>query len=228
MCFGKTWSVISFSLLTLTTVAGLYFRIPSRITLATGFLAIKELIQVLLYHHLDNGCTDVNKYLTAAAWIHISFQPLFMNLFISAFSATPKLYDVPLMLCFIYAVVNMFRLREIGGQNTKQCIPDDSTLCRPVTCSKAGKHHVAYGFALNSADVSIHTPSLFAYFLLSFAPAFIIGDWLFGVINASVAIMSFTLNTHDAGEAAAIWCVNAMWIAFFAIYYILKNRLTAS
>jgi hypothetical protein len=37
--------------------------------------------------------------------------------------------------------------------------------------------------------------------------------------------MSFTLVAHDSGEAAAIWCVNSMWIAFFAIYYIIKNRL---
>jgi len=57
-----------------------------------------------------------------------------------------------------------------------------------------------------------------------FAPAIIIGDWLIGGINIAVSILSYTLITHDVGEGSAVWCVNSMWIAFFAIYYIIKNR----
>ena len=225
MCFGSAWSALSFAVLAGTSLAGLYYHIPIRIVLGTSFLAVKELIQVLLYHHLD-ACTDMNKFLTIAAWIHISFQPLFMNLFISAFSATPKKYDVPLAMCLIFAIANTFRLKDFHGGKHPQCVPHmQSNLCRQKTCSTPGKYHLAYGFALNSADEGAHTPSLFAYFLLMFGPALIIGDWLLGIINITVSIMSFTLVAHDSGEASAIWCVNSMWIAFFAVYYIVKNRL---
>lgn len=224
MCFGKAWSASSLTLLTVTSIVGWYQGLPIRILLATSFLAIKELIQLMLYSNLQS-CTAMNKFLTIAAWMHISFQPLFMNLFISAFSAKPQLYDVPIMLCLIYAVANAFRLKEVRGTLPKECLEDKRrNMCRKQTCSTNGKYHLAYGFKLNSADVSGYTPSMFAFFLLMFAPAFIIGDWTLGIINVSVAALSFTLVAHDAGEAAAVWCVNSMWIAFFAIYYMLKKQ----
>lgn len=224
MCFGKGWSASSFCLLTATSLAGYYYGIPYRIILGTLFLALKELIQLLLYSNISS-CTTINKGLTVAAWLHISFQPLFMNLFISAFSSTPQLYDVPIMMCLLFAVANMFRIKEVRGQITNECIPDvPRNLCRPITCSKEGRYHLAYGFELSSSDVSGYTPSMFAFFLLMFAPAFIIGDWTLGIINALVAALSFTFVAHDTGEAAAIWCVNSAWIAFFAIYYILYSN----
>lgn len=223
MCFGKAWSASSLGVLALTSLAGWYQGLSYRITAGTAFLAIKELIQLLLYYNIG-GCTNTNKLLTVAAWIHISFQPLFMNLFISAFSNSSQLYDVPIMMCLIYAIANVFRLKEIRGNVEKECVPDvPRNLCRPWTCSKNGKYHLAYGFELNSSDVSGYTPSMFAFFLLMFAPAFIIGDWILGLVNVLVATLAFTIIAHDTGEAAAVWCVNSAWIAFFAIYYMIRG-----
>lgn len=224
MCFGSTWSTTSFAILAMTSLAGVYRAIPSRIVLGTAFLALKELIQMLLYRHLES-CNETNKYLTAAAWIHISFQPLFMNLFISAFSATPHLYDVPIMLCLMFAIANTFRLKEVRGAEATMCTQDTRrNPCRPLTCSTNGKYHLAYGFALYSSDISGYTPSMFSFFLLMFAPAFVIGDWQLASINAVVATLSYTLVAHDTGESSAIWCVNSFWVAFFALYYIVYRQ----
>jgi hypothetical protein len=146
-----------------------------------------------------------------------------INLFTTVFSNTPEKYDVPLMLCLIYAFANIARLR---GKDTIQCIPNMAeNVCREKTCSIMGKHHVAYGFDLASTDMSSYVPSIFAFYLLMFGPALIIGDWTIPLINAAVALGSRVLANHDMGEAAAIWCLNSFWIGFFVIYYIIKDRM---
>ncbi len=69
-------------------------------------------------------------------------------------------------------------------------------MCRKRTCTTPGRYHLAYGFELASADVdSLWTPSLFTFYLLMFAPAFIIGD----DINITVALLSLALASHDLG-----------------------------
>jgi hypothetical protein len=97
MCFGKTWSGVSLFTLVLVSFVCIFYDVPFEITVGLIFLASKELIQFLLYNNLDS-CNKENKLLTTLAWIHISFQPFFINLFISAFSKTPILYKIPLIL----------------------------------------------------------------------------------------------------------------------------------
>jgi hypothetical protein len=220
MCFGRPWSATSFSILFVSGIFCIYKRVPLPIVAAIYFLAMKELLQFLLYSYAGS-CSPMNKFLTTLSWIHISFQPFFMNWFISAFSHTPDMYRVPLVMCLIYAIANMFRIKELNGPVKYTCKPDDDksvNLCRKQTCSILGDYHVAYGFQLSSSDAYAYSPSFFTYTLLMFAPAFIIGDWQIASIHAAVALITVYLF-KDIGEGAAVWCVNSFWIAFFALYY---------
>jgi hypothetical protein len=148
-----------------------------------------------------------------------------INLFTSVFSKTPEKYDIPLMMCLFFAMANILRLRDLKDTNNIandiQCVPNKmENICREITCSYLGKHHVAYGFNLTSADTSGYAPSAFTFYLLMFAPALIIGDWAIPLINASVALGSRVFASQDMGEVAALWCLNSFWIGFFVIYYI--------
>ena len=227
MCYGKVWSMTSLSSLMIVAIICSYYKTPLTITLPLFFLASKELIQCLLYYNLES-CNSNNKWLTAAAWLHVSFQPFFVNLFISAFSKNPTEYKIPLILCLIFGVFNILRLKEFSMNNLlndSSCIPNiKNNVCRNTTCSINGERHLAYGFNLSSTDIGYFTPSLFSYVLLSFGPAFIIGDWQLAGIHLSVAVLSSLFARKDAGEAAAVWCVNSFWVVFFAIYYIVKNK----
>ncbi len=223
MCFGKTWSGVSFSTLVLMSCVCIFYNVPFAITIGLIFLASKELLQFLLYKNLDS-CNNINNILTILSWVHISFQPFFINLFISAFSKKPEFYRLPLALSLLFALANIARLRDISFYNHAVCAENiKDNMCRKATCSTSGKYHLAYGFNLNSADIGVWTPSFFSFTLLMFAPAFIIGDWQLALINAVVAHASARFASHDNGEGAAIWCVNSFWVAFAALYYIVKR-----
>jgi hypothetical protein len=192
------------------------------------FLAVKELLQLVLYYNID--CSPINKWLTVVSWVHISFQPFFVLLFISAFSKRPKQYNVPLALALIYGIFNSMRIKELrpGGVEFKCSVTEkDKSLCRPQTCSHQGRYHVAYGFELASADAQkgiLYVPSFFSYALLCFGAPYVIGDWQIATINALVAFLSFRFAYWDSGEGAAMWCLNTSWIGFLAIYYAFKGN----
>lgn len=222
MCFGATWSGVAFSVLVLTA---LVFPGDPRVVATLVFLAAKEAIQFCNYL-VASECSSVNRLLTTLSWIHISFQPFFVNLFISAFSKKPQLYTVPLALCLAFAVANMFRLKELrGGSINVPCADKspDSSICRKETCSISGKYHLAYGFELESSD-STFMPSNFTYYLLTFIPALIIGDYWIVAIHAAVMGFSWLLARHDMGEAGALWCLNTVWIVLWVIAHAVQGK----
>lgn len=229
MCFGKTWSVVSATACLTTAVLAVLGGAPLRMIAFIVFLAVKELLQLGLYYSLqkDGVCTAMNTTLTAASWLHISMQPFFVLLLISAFSKNPRAYDVPLWLCVVFAVFNSMRLAQLrpGGAASATWYPcsltDPSvTMCRESTCSIRGKYHVAYGFQLSSSDANTYTPSLFAYMLLSFAVPFVVGDWWIASISALVAVASSAFARHDVGEAAALWCLNSFWFCLLVVWHV--------
>jgi len=221
MCFGKTWSAISLTILLTTNAAIWYLRGSSTIIIVLLFVAVKELIQFLLYQDGLKSCTKINTFLTTAAWYHICFQPFIMNLFFSALSLRSKMYHIPLILSLVYAFFNLFALNTTSSSSTKKSCPTDlqHNMCRTKTCSLPGLHHLAYGFHLKSADKSAFTPNFFTYNLLSFTPAFIIGDYLLATIHLLVATLSFYFTQQNIGEGAAIWCVNSFWLGLAGLYY---------
>ena len=215
MCFGLAWSGVSFSVLVLTALA---FPTDARVVAALVFLAAKEAIQFCNYLVAET-CSPTNRALTTLSWIHISFQPFFINLFISAFSARPELYKLPLVLSLVFGLANLLRLRELrGGSITIPCADQNkrSSMCRKETCSTPGKYHLAYGFELESADSTI-LPSSFTYYLLTYVPALVIGDYAIVTIHAAVMGFSVLFARHDIGEAGALWCLNTFWIAGWVV-----------
>lgn len=229
MCFGKTWSVTSLSIICASAIFCAYHRVDWRIISGLIFLAWKELIQLLLYYHL-NDCTRMNTLLTTMAWIHISFQPFFVLLFISAFSKRSDLYNMPLFLSLIFGIFNCIRIKELHLGTVKyKCTYHDrsESICREKTCSIPGEYHLAYGFELSSADANkdlVWVPTMFTYFLLSFAVPYFIGDWQIATINLIVAFISNRVAKKDLGEASALWCVNSFWIGLLAVYYALYGN----
>lgn len=233
MCFGKTWSAVSLTTMLIACAITISKKASWRITAFVIFLASKELFQLLLYYNLPtsttSACPPVNRLLTVLSWIHVSLQPFFVLLFISAFSKKRRLYDVPLLLAVIYAAFNATRLKELyPGPVQTPCsnLDPETSMCRAQTCSIKGAHHVAYGFSLASADAD-HTlrliPTHFAYVLLSIFTPIIIGDWQIALIHSAVAYIALFIAPKDLGEAAAIWCLNSFWMGILAIYFVYRG-----
>jgi len=216
MCFGLAWSGVSFSVLVLTALA---FPTDARVVAALVFLAAKEAIQFCNYLVAET-CSPTNRALTTLSWIHISFQTILHQLVHFSILGTTRTLQAAARFYLSYSAWQTCCACESYGvallplpcadQNKR------SSMCRKETCSTPGKYHLAYGFELESADSTI-LPSSFTYYLLTYVPALVIGDYAIVTIHAAVMGFSVLFARHDIGEAGALWCLNTFWIAGWVV-----------
>jgi len=196
-----------------------------RIAATLYFFSIKEAIQYFLYQNLSS-CNRVNEFLSTLSWVHISFHPFFVLLFIQAFSRQPEMYTIPLGLSLVFAVFNIIRINPSAIKIPCTPSTNPTGLCQTTTCTYPGKHHLAYGFKLKSADsYDAYTPNMFTYLLLMFVVPLIIGDWPIPLLNIIIAIIPYAfIAPNNLGEAAAIWCLFAFTFVAFVFWSLLTGR----
>lgn len=218
MCFSESQSYINAILL---SSAGLYVLPEYKLTLAAIYISLKELLQGLLYKYLDNEI--MLKYLSMASWVHICFQPLFLNILYSYFDPNNIVWKITFFITFIFGIIMITELNEFDIQNDPNCTPlnrnDDY-------CSKTGaymgKYHIAYRFKLDKAWKPLR---LWFYFIpLYFIPALFTKARILGIIHfILVALIFLTYNYASGlpidstfrdyiGEKAAIWCFLTIYL----------------
>ena len=210
MCFSEKQSFINAIIL----IIGSIFVYPKyRLSIFLIFLALKDLIQGFLYKYQHNE--KLENSLTVLSWIHICFQPLFINIFISYFSENKynNYWNIIFIICLLYGIYTLTTLKEFDIQNDPDCIKIDKNddFCSKYTTSYIGKYHVAYKF--NRDNDLIFFPII--YLILMFVPSLFTNCRILGIIWGLFVILIYIyFNNIGNGEKAAIWC-------FLSIIYFL-------
>ena len=140
MCFTERQSFINVIIL----IIGSIFVYPKyRLTIFLIFLASKDLIQGFLYKYQHNE--KIENVLTVLSWVHICFQPLFVNIFMSNFSQNKNNYwNIIFIISFLYGIYTLTTLKEFDIQNDPDCNSNKKNdFCSINTTSYIGKYHIA-------------------------------------------------------------------------------------
>ena len=200
MCFSERQSFINVIIL----IIGSIFVYPKyRLTIFLIFLASKDLIQGFLYKYQHNE--KLEKILTILSWIHICFQPLFVNMFISYFSEKKynNYWNIIFIICLLYGIYTLTTLKEFDIQNDPHCIKIDKNddFCSKYTTSYIGKYHIAYKF--NRDNDRIFFPII--HLILIFVPSLFTNCRILGIIWGLFVILIYIyFNDIGNGEKAAI------------------------
>jgi hypothetical protein len=212
MCFSESQSYINAILL---IGGGIYLLPKYRLSIVLIFLAIKDLIQGLSYRFQNNQY--ILTLLAKLSWIHISFQPLIINVIASYFSKDNNLFwNFIFGLCIIYGIVLVFTLKDFDLLNINHCKKryDFDDFCSQITSSYIGKYHLGYQFS-RVDDVVI----LRIYVVLMFIPALFTKSKRFILLwLLFVMFIYMGFPNVGSGEQAAIWC-------YASILYILPVAL---
>lgn len=157
------------------------------------FLAIKEFLQFYLYLALESNKNRWNRFFTILSWVHISFQPLFVNVLMSltAHRDLKPFYYFIYVLCAVHGVFKMFTLSDLDIFTTdKSChevTKDNSSerandFCSSVTSSYIGKVHVGYRFKQDNTTNIPWSPSFFSFHFLSIFPSLVLMNWRVAVM----------------------------------------------
>jgi hypothetical protein len=211
MCFSEEQSYINTLLLTTTSI---YVYPNYRLSAPLVFLALKDLIQGLSYRNIRKKKST--KFLTSLSWIHISFQPLFVNIFASHFDQDYEYWNLIFALCVMFGLYNITTLNEFDIQNDPDCIKqnklDDS--CSKNTESYIGKYHLGYKFSRDNYDSSV------IYSFLMFIPALFTEARNFMIMWILFVMVVWNIfGEIGNGEKAAIWCFSSIVFAIpLALY----------
>ena len=216
MCFSES---ISLYIGSVGLLASLYFFPKNHYAaIGIGYFALMEILQYFQYKVINQCDNPVNKVLTKLGYVHISFQPLFFNLWLLAF--TQKRDFSMLYVCFFAGLLLCSRL--IGElKDDEVCDGKNEPICGKRTCAFSGEKNIAWNVRLRAAGKHWFTPSIGLHFFLWFVPVFLIGEIkpiLAMLLTGPYLGILLTGNIH---EQPAIWCYTA--ISQMLVSYYLLN-----
>lgn len=222
MCFSKTQSYVMFFSCILTAFINIYYKASWKIYIPIFFLSIKELIQAESYKVVDKCDSKYNKFLTTLSWIHICFQPVFVNIFFSGFHKNPEVYDFTIKLCFIASIFLLSKLYVNNNNVYFRACPytnNSVNMCRKNHCTVSGEKHIAYGFYLREPNA--FTPNIFIHMFLIFVPSLLLNNKILSLffLVSGPLLSSFILKkkNKNLGEVAAIWCNTSITMFLFSL-----------
>jgi len=215
MCFSENGSLF---VGVVGILSSIFFYAKSKYAaIGIGYFALMEIIQFFQYKVI-NQCNNINNILlTKLGYAHICFQPLFVNLWLFAFTKNHNFTYI--YMSFIAGLLLLSRLFFVSDDEL--CDFKNEPLCGKRTCAVSGEKHIAWNIRLRAAGKSWFTPSIGLHFFMWVAPALA----LFKMKPITALLLTGPylgyFYTNNINEQPAIWCYTAIG-QMLVTYYLLK------
>jgi hypothetical protein len=180
------------------------------------YFALMELLQAFTYVYIDLCGNPQNQVLTLFGYLHVAFQPFFVNMVAMYFipeSVKHKIRTTVYALCATSAVAMLVKMFPFDWAGT--CLKGIEGFCGTQTCSVSGSWHIAWQMPLNGLmsppvdwlpgfDWGMHA---FVYILAAFVMPVIYGSWRFVGFHYIIGPWISDVLTSDPNEYAAVWCL---------------------
>lgn len=198
------------------------------------YFALMELLQAATYIYIDECSRPENQILTLFGYVHIAFQPFFVNMVAMYFvpdKIKQKISTLVYTICAIGALtmlVKMYPFEWAGNCNIGQ-----EGFCGTQTCSVSGDWHIAWQLPLNglmSAPVDwlpgfVYGLHGFTYIVIAFYLPILYGSWRFVGFHYLIGPLISDILTNDPNEFAAVWCLFSIALCVSVIKSPLRKYL---
>ena len=212
MCFSQSGSLIigltglCFSLY----ISNTYSMSRTYASIGIAYFSLMEILQFFQYQVIDD-CTVYNERLTLLGYLHICFQPFFINVWLFAFARNP-----PFLILYLSLVAGvLLASRVLFVKDDELCTKEP--LCGPITCSTSGERHIAWSVRLRAPGKYWFTPSIGLHFFMWVTPMLVL--FQLKPIVALLLTGPYLFLTGNIHEQPAIWCYTA--IAQMIVTYLL-------
>ena len=215
MCFSEKISLL-IGLIGLSSSIYLY-NINKYASIGIGYFALMEILQYFQYKYINKCNNNYNKLLTIIGYLHICFQPLFVNIWLFAFTKNPNYTFIYLSLFAGFLLAS----RILFVSDEEICDTNNEPLCGYNTCSFSGKRHIAWNVRLRAPGKHWFTPSIGLHFFLWVIP--VITTFQYKPIIAMILTGPYIsyLLTNNIHEQPAIWCYTVIG-QMIITHYLLK------
>jgi hypothetical protein len=200
-------------------LASAYFaKINSYAAIGIGYFALMEILQYFQYKVIDQCDNPVNQWLTRLGYLHISFQPLFFNIWLLAFTKNHESTFNLITVCLIAGLLLSSRLWLVSPDEV--CDGQNEPLCGRRTCAFSGERHIAWNVRLRAPGKHWFTPSIGLHFFLWLVPVLLLREWKPFLAMLLTGPYLGALLTQNIHEQPAIWCYTAISQMLFS-YFVL-------
>lgn len=216
------------------STAWFYRRGESKVLcLALAYFSLMELLQAYTYTVIDQCFNSHNQMATFLGYMHIAFQPFFINAVAMHFIPEPlkkRIAPAVYGLCFAAATVFMMRIYPFNWsslcfEKTYQFLPGTGMqfsmpFCGREICSTSGAWHIAWAIPA-SGSIEMANSYVYAAFLLPL----LYGSWKLVLYHFISGPLLAYLTTNDMNEWAAVWCLYSIGLLLLLIKTPLRHYL---
>jgi len=219
MCWSFEASVL-LSIIGLVVTLYLAFKKRSKfLWIPIGYFFLMEALQALQYLFLNDCSSPANQLLTLLGYLHIVFQPFFINMIIMYFipdKVRIKIQGWVYAFCFIGAILMLISLYPFDWAGS--CRIGVNSMCGENICTTSGNWHLAWSIPFNGMSNLGILGSLIPAFLIPL----IYGAWKPVLYHFLLGPFLSSLLTSNINEQPAVWCL--LSIAFLVMVFIKPIR----
>lgn len=200
---------------------------------ALAYFSLMELLQAYTYTVIDQCLDSRNQIATFLGYMHIAFQPFFVNAVAMHFipedlrrRIAPAVYT----LCTAAAVIFMMRIYPFDW--VVYCFERNYTMtfftsakftmpfCGEQICSTSGDWHIAWAIPANG---NVFMGNVYGY--AAFVLPLLYGSWkMVGYHFLSGPLLAY-MTTNDMNEWAAVWCLYSIGLLLLMIKTLVRKYL---
>lgn len=189
-----------------------------------GYFTSMEVLQAYTYMYIDQCGLPQNQIATLLGYLHIAFQPFFINALSMYFlpNQVRQKIQIPVyFLCFVSAIVMIIQVYPFDWAGACDL---GRPLCGKTLCSVRGEWHIAWDVPANAIGNVFHTMDLPfrgwqsgypTYVFVGFVLPLMYGSWRFTTYHYFMGPFLASLTTDNINEWPAVWCL--LSIAFLLI-----------
>ena len=232
MCWSVEASAAFVAVGSAATVVTYRRQMGAPIWATLAYFTVMEGLQVAGYAVIDACGTPANRTVTMLSYLHIVFQPIFINLFAMELVPAPVKQRMRrwMMACAgASAVVMVLQVLPVPG--TGLCVPGTS-LCGEAWCTVTGTWHIAWQVPYNGLlvplDQALGVRSGFpTYMATVFLLPLLYGAWRFVLMHVLLGPVLAWGMTGNPNEMPAIWCFFSIMILLIALSPAVRRTVSA-
>jgi len=229
MCWSMGATVAMVGIGTAATAVAIRRREPAAIPATLAYFTLMEGLQVVGYATVDRCGMPANQVVALLSYLHIVFQPFFINAFAMTLLAAPPRPAVRVAVwvcCGLSAVMMLLQLQPFSWAGL--CEPG-SLLCGPLPCVVSGTWHIAWEIPTNDLLGPVRAmhwgiSGFPTYGIAAFLAPLAYGAWRFVLFHVVAGPFLAWQLTQSANEIPAVWCLFSIGIVLMGLSPWLRAR----
>lgn len=213
MCWNGEASTVVAAIGLGSTAYAMYKREPIVLTTTLGYFSLMELLQAVTYSVVDQCGTPLNESMTFLGYLHITFQPFFINavsLYFVAKEVRQKIGPAVYAVCGVSAILLLLNIFPFAWAG--KCDPHVREMCSDCLCSYYGRVHIAWKFPMNGMFNWMvlgnkHINAWMIYLIPAFLLPLIYGSWKMTLYHILMGPVPARIITGSVEEMSAFWCL---------------------